>query len=154
MNVVIPMLGLTPHGGNRVLVGIANALVNAGHQCLVLTPNQPSSMPFKFSSQVEVRRVGPVITNKLARWMWFVVYLAWVLPGRDVVANHFVTAVAARIAQIAGRARVVYVVQDIEYRFYGGTLHAIAQALCNWTYQLPLLLPANPYLESELKDLG
>ncbi len=148
------MLGLTAHGGNRVLVAIANALVDAGHQCLVLTPKQPASMPFKFDPRVEVRQVGPAMANKPVRWMLFVIYLAWALPGRDVIANHFVTAVAARIAQLTGRTRVIYLVQDIEYRFYQGVLRSLAHALCNWTYRLPVLLPGNPYLENELRNLG
>ena len=75
MNLVIPMLGLTAHGGNRVLVAIANALVADGHHCCVLTPRQPSSMPFKFDARVEVRYIGPRVSNKPLRWMLFVLQL-------------------------------------------------------------------------------
>ena len=156
MNFVIPMLGLTAHGGNRVLVAMANVLVAGGHQCSVLTPQQslPSAMPFKFDARVEVRYAGPEISNKTLRWTVFALYLSWALRGRDIIANHFVTGVAARIAQLTSRARVIYLVQDIEFRFYGGMLRLVARWLCEWTYRLPLLLPSNSYLEDELRKLG
>lgn len=148
------MLGLTAHGGNRVLVAIANALVSAGHRCLVLTPRYPASMPYSFDSRVEICRVGPEVSAKPLRWALFVCYLALALRGKDVIANHFVTAVAARIAQLTSPARVVYLIQDIEYRFYSGLLRIVARWLCAWTYRLPALLPANAYLEAELRQQG
>ena len=154
MNLVIPMLGLTAHGGNRVLVAVANALVQSGHQCRVLAPGQVPAMPFKFDPRVEVEFAGPQVANKALRWLLFSAYLAVALRGRDVIANHFVTAVAARIAQLTSSARVVYLVQDIEYRFYRGILRSVARWLCLWSYRLPLLLPANGYLEKELQRHG
>lgn len=151
------MLGLTAHGGNRVLVALANALVQAGHSCTVLTPRQPTvmpAMPYAFDPRVQVRRVGIALVAKPLRWLLFSAYLAWALRGRDVIANHFLTAVAARLASFASDARVIYLVQDIEYRFYAGLTRALARALCLWTYRLPSVLPANPYLEDELRKHG
>lgn len=148
------MLGLTAHGGNRVLVGLANSVVAAGHGCCVLTPRCPASMPYRFDPRVKVRRIGPEVSNKFLRWALFACCLAIALRDRDVVANHFVTAMAARVAQLTSSARVVYLIQDIEYRFYEGGRRYLARWICEWTYRLPMLLPANAYLEGELLRHG
>lgn len=154
MNIWIPMLGLTPHGGNRVLVAIANALVAAGHQCTIVCPVHEANLPFVLDPRVNVRQIGFSTKNKVLRWIFFVVRVSFILRGRLVLANHFLTALAAQIADGRLSQRAIYLVQDVEFRFYPGLARLIAKILCKLTYRLPNLLPANSYLENELKKFG
>lgn len=154
MNIFIPMLGLTPHGGNRVLVAIANSLVNAGYQCTIVCPVHEPSLPFALDPRVCVHKIGPRIDNKVLRWLYFVAHSAISLRGKNVLANHFLTAFAAQLAGGRRSRRTVYLVQDIEYKFYPGVIRAVAEKVCRFTYVLPNLLPANRYLEKELRGFG
>lgn len=154
MNIWIPMLGLTPHGGNRVLVAIANALACAGHQCTIVCPVHEANLPFVLDSRVRVRQIGFRIESKILRWIFFIIQVPFALRGQLVLANHFLTALAAQLADGRRSHRTVYLVQDIEFRFYPGLIRLIAKQLCRLTYQLPNLLPANRYLEKELKNFG
>lgn len=154
MNIWIPMLGLTPHGGNRILVAIANALARSGHQCTILCPVHEANLPFALDSRVRVRQIGIKVKSKVLRWIFFVIQAPFVLRGKLVLANHFLTALAAQIADGRLSHRTIYLVQDIEYRFYPGLARLIAKQLCRLTYQLPNLLPANRYLEEELEKFG
>lgn len=154
MNIWIPMLGLTPHGGNRVLVAIANALVQAGHQCTIVCPVHEPNLPFVLDSRVSVKQIGVRIRNKVLRWVFFIIQATVVLRGKYVLANHFLTALSAQLADGLASRRTVYLVQDIEFKFYPGFIRSLAKWLCQLTYRLPNLLPANRYLENELKGFG
>jgi len=148
------MLGLTPHGGNRVLVAIANALVQAGYQCTIVCPVHEPNLPFALDSRVRVQQIGPRLGSKALRWIFFVAHAASFLRGKNILANHFLTALAAQLADGRRSHRTVYLVQDIEFKFYPGMIRALARQLCRFTYELPNLLPANRYLEKELKSFG
>lgn len=154
MRVLIPMLGLTAHGGNRVLVQVANEFARRGHDCEILAPRGSESFPFHVSERVKVTEVGPALPIKLLRWL---ILLASIPLRGDVdciVANHFLTAWVARWLELLGLRRVIYLVQDIEYRFYPRRLQWIARPMCRWTYRSRHVVPANGYLEAELRRHG
>ncbi|HEY2925813.1 MAG TPA: glycosyltransferase family 4 protein [Albitalea sp.] len=149
------MLGLTPHGGNRVLVQIANEFVRRGHTCRILTPRPTERFPFWLDPRVEIVSVGPTLTWKPLRWLAFLL----AIPGRSraadcLVVSHFLTALPARLMERFWRHSVVYIVQDIEYRFFRRPTRWLAQALCRWTWGARFVIPANEYLALELQRLG
>ncbi len=154
MKIVIPMLGLQRNGGNRVLVAIINALHAQGHECQILVPGGAGDCAFPLAPGVNIVAITPASGPRLLRWSLFILMAGIRMRHQRILANHFLTAVAARLAGIGSGARIAYVVQDIEYRFYPAPLSWLAGPVCRWTYRLPSLLPANPYLGGELQLLG
>ena len=155
MNVVIPILGLTTHGGNRVLIQIANELVRSGHECTIVTSWASADCPFSVDPRVAIERRGPRTAHKLLRWLYLLTILTWRMRGADaVLANHFLTAIPARLAVFAWKTRVLYLVQGIEYRAYAAPWSNITEGLCRRTWRTGTLIAANPYLDDELRRLG
>jgi glycosyltransferase involved in cell wall biosynthesis len=154
VKIVIPMLGLQRNGGNRVLVAIINALQKQGHECRIMVPGGADEPEFSLVPGMSIVAITPAAGPRWLRWLLFIAVAAIRMRNQKILANHFLTAVAARLAGIGSHARTAYLVQDIEYRFYPPPLSWLARPLCTWTYRLPALLPANQYLRGELERLG
>lgn len=154
MKVVIPALGLQRNGGNRVLMAVANALAERGIECEFIVPGNATRAGFALHHSIRITAISGSFSYKPLNWAAFFLAAVPRLRGKRVLANHFVTALAAGLARPFSDTRVAYLVQDIEYRFYRRPLSWLARLGCHLTYRLPHLLPANPYLEAELTRLG
>jgi glycosyltransferase involved in cell wall biosynthesis len=154
MRFTIPILGLTPHGGTRVLVEIANALVRRGFAVTVVAPNRPISMPYVLDPRVGVKLVGPALENKLLIWAAFLLMVPFHLARSTIIANHFLTVVPAWAASKLMGANYVFFVQGIEYKVYRGRLYRALKAVCEWTYRQGNVVAANSYLGGELGQYG
>lgn len=151
---VIPMLGLTPHGGNRVLVEIANELAQRGVPVAIVAPNRPISMPYRLDPRVDVRLLGPKLPGRILPWLFFLFRLPAVLAGKRVLANQFLTVPPSWVAATFFGASYLYFVQGIEHRVHQGLLSPLLRALSGWTYRRGNVVAANAYLEKELLAYG
>lgn len=149
MNITIPMLALTPHGGGRVLVEIANALARRGDMVKVIVSNYRGSMPFVFDERVQVKKIGPESSSKLLCLISFLMLSPFYLAGSNIIANHFLTVPPSWVAQALG-GKYIYLVQDIEHRFFTRPSQWPLRVLCNWTYRRGRLVAANAYLAGQL----
>lgn len=149
--IVIPALGLTSHGGVRVLVEIANRLVELGCDVTVLIPNRPATSPFVLDARVSIKKIGPLVESKIVAAALFLMISPIYLVNRNILANHFVTVFPAWLSTCVSRSKYFYFVQDIEYRFYKNGFFNVVRLLCEWTYRRGQLIAANSYLASELK---
>ncbi len=154
MKLTIPALGLQRNGGNRVLAAIANELARRGVACEFIVPGGGADAGFKLHPSISVTAITGPIRYKPLRWMAFFFASLPRLRGERILANHFVTALATLFARIGSDTRSVYLVQDMEHRFYPWPLSWLVRVLCRMTYRLPHLMPANPYLARELGTLG
>ena len=59
MKISIPTVGLTTHGGNRVLFQIANAAQTLGHQVTIYLPAGRNSHIFHIHDDVKIEEIGP-----------------------------------------------------------------------------------------------
>ncbi len=151
MNIKIPMLALTPHGGGRVLVEIANALARRGDLVTVIVSNYSGTMPFVFDERVAVRKIGPASSNKLICLLAFLLLSPFHMVRSNIIANHFLTVPPSWFAQLFG-SRYIYLVQDIEQRFFTKPGLWPLRVLCRWTYRRGRLVAANAYLAGQLKS--
>lgn len=154
MKLTIPALGLQRNGGNRVLTAIANELAQRGVACEFIVPGGCADPGFKLHPSIRITVITRPIRSKPLRWSAFFLASLPRLRGKRVLANHFVTALATLLARPGSDTRSVYLIQDMEYRFYPWPLSWLVRILCHLTYRLPHLLPANPYLAEELDRLG
>jgi glycosyltransferase involved in cell wall biosynthesis len=150
MNIKIPILALTPHGGGRVLVQIANNLAERGFNVSVITSNYPGNMPFIFDGSVNVRRIGPNSSSKSICSLFFLLLAPFYMTNSIIIANYFLTVIPSWIASCFLNSQYLYLVQDIEYRFFPKKSHWLLRAICKWTYRRGHLVAANSYLSSEL----
>lgn len=143
------MLALTPHGGGRVLVEMANALARRGDRVKVIVSNYRGSMPFVFDERVQIKKIGPVSSSKLVCLVAFLLLSPFHMAGANIIANHFLTVPPSWCAQLLG-ARYIYLVQDIEHRFFTRPGQWPLRILCRWTYRRGRLVAANDYLAQQL----
>jgi len=148
--IVIPTPGLTSHGGVRILVDIANKLVDRGCDVTIYVPNRPTTMPYILNDRVVVKKIGVYTENRICAGVIFLISLPWHLVRCNILANQFSTVFPAWFAARVLRAKYVYFVQDIEYRFYKGRFYGVIKFLCEWTYRRGHMIAANSYLASEL----
>jgi glycosyltransferase involved in cell wall biosynthesis len=151
MNITIPALALTAHGGGRVLVQIANHLVGRGFNVSVITSGYPGKMPFIFDKRINVIRIGPSSNSKIICSFFFLLLAPFYLGNSLIIANYFLTVIPSWIADRFFKARYVYLVQDIEYRFFHKKIYWPLRAICRWTYRRGNIISANSYLTSELR---
>lgn len=152
MNIKIPILALTPHGGGRVLVEIANALVQKGWNVTVITSKYFGTMPFIFDEHVIVKKIGPASSNKLICLLSFLLLAPFYLIRSKIIANHFLTVIPSWISATFFGSQYLYLVQDIEHRFFYKKLLWPLKVICKWTYRRGRLVAANSYLSSELNQ--
>ena len=150
--IIIPILGLTAHGGNRIIVEVANKLVEAGIDVTFVTPNRDVSMPFILDPRIEIKKTGPRVSSKSLAWLFFLILSPFFMIHSKILANHFLTVLPSWLASIFFGAEYVCLVQDIEFRFYKGKFLDIPRRICEWTYRRGRLVAANDYLAAELKD--
>ena len=149
--IIIPTLGLTAHGGVRVLVEVANRLVSRECDVTIIIPNRPTVSPFVLDNRVVVKKIGPLTNSKYIAGLYILLISPIYLVNRHVLANHFVTVFPAWLSTCISRSKYFYFVQDIEYRFYKGGFFGFIKILCEWTYRRGRLIAANSYLASELE---
>lgn len=149
--VIIPVLGLTAHGGNRIIVEVANKLVESGHDVTFVTPNRHVSMPFILDPRIKVKKTGPLVRSKILAWLFFLILSPFFMIRSNILANHFLTVLPSWLASVFLGSEYVCLVQDIEFRFYKGKFLDFPRRICEWTYRRGRLVAANDYLAAELK---
>jgi glycosyltransferase involved in cell wall biosynthesis len=154
MNVKIPILALTPHGGARVLVAIANSMVEQGWDVTVVTSNYAASMPFTFDAKVKVKKVGWHSNNKALSLLGFLLLAPFYMVRSKIVANHFLTVLPSWIATVLFGSRYIYLVQGVEHRFFLRKLQWPLRTICKWTYRRGRMVAANTYLAAELSKFN
>lgn len=150
MNIKIPILALTPHGGARVLVAIANSLVEQGWDVTVVTSNYIASMPFAFDARVRIQYIGWRSRSKALALMSFLLAAPFYLSRSKIIANHFLTVVPSWIAAVLFGSHYIYLVQGVEHKFFIKKIQWPLRAVCKWTYRRGRLVAANSYLATEL----
>jgi glycosyltransferase involved in cell wall biosynthesis len=150
MNIQIPVLAMTAHGGGRVLVEVANYLVDKGNEVSIITSKYSEKMPFIFDERIKVVKIGPNSKNKSFCALSYMVLSPFYMRKSLILANHFLTVIPSWLA-ILMSSRYVYLVQDIEERFFTKPSQWLFRALCRWTYKQGRIISANAYLTSQLK---
>lgn len=152
MKVAIPILGLTSHGGIRVLVGIANELARRNHQVEIFIPAGRNFHFYTLHPKIKIKEIGSGVGPKRLSYIIFLFLVFFHLKGRLVLANYFLTVLPTFISNRVYGTRYVYFVQDIEYRFFTGFLKFIFRFICHWTYKKGNIVTANSYLYHQISS--
>lgn len=154
LNVVFPMLSISNHGGVRILLHIANSITNKGGTTKIICPKGTCDTRYYISDKVNVIEVGPLISNKICRWLYFSLLFPFYVKNNDTVfANFFVTFYASLLARLFNKKiKIIYFIQDIEYEFFSGLLKKITKKLCefSYVYKNAEVIAANKYLYEQI----
>jgi glycosyltransferase involved in cell wall biosynthesis len=152
VRVVVPSLSVSWHGGIRVLLQIANHLVDEGHQVDLFISRGRFNSPFQVDRRVAVRHVGIKTRWKYLDYTVFLLLLPFAVPRRSILlATFFVTYFPVRIAAFLRRAPHVYFVQDIESK-YRGPIGSLLNLFCRLSYHDNNIIAANEYLRRRLRE--
>lgn len=153
--VFIPVLGLTNHGGLRVLCQIANMLVTKGYEVSFLLPKGRLNHVFNLDPRVGLRQIGFSFNSKILDWIFFCMVAPFYMKNAIVVANFFVTFYPSLLAKLLWKnVKIIYFIQDVEYLFIRGFSRYVAKFLCELTYNSKhaITVAANPYLYGKLSE--
>jgi len=114
MKIHFPLMGFNLSGGVRVIINLANGLVNLGHEVRITVPAFRAEPPFPVDERVEVVVLGKE-TDSRVRYAALLVKLAarW---GDIIVATGFKTPYLIRLSirTNASAAITIYLVQSYE----------------------------------------
>lgn len=153
-NLFIPMLSIGPHGGNRVLLEIANSMSKQGLSVTILTSKIDNNMVYDIDDDIDVVEMFPRVPFKYLRWFLFL-SVAWIFMRKGkVLANHFLTAYPSKLSQLIFKTDFIYFIQDIEFEFYKKyrVFGSVLKLLCIFTYRFGNIISANPYLTNRLSE--
>lgn len=153
IEIEIPIIALSPHGGTRVLVEFANFAAAAGHSVRISLPRGRIGKSYEIHPMVEVSEFSFRTGLKVLDYAIFLAVLPFILRGKVVVANFFVTYFPVAFAQLVFRRRFVYFVQDIESK-YKSICGRILNILCEITYRSQRIVTANAYLGRMIRLRG
>ena len=115
MKIHFPLTGFNLSGGIRVILRIANGLVDRGHQVRITVPAYRSSPPFAVDPRVEVQVLGDSCTTTRLAYSGLLIGEAatW---GDILVATNFKTPYLLRrsVHKNRSRAKILYLVQGYE----------------------------------------
>lgn len=154
MNIIIPMLALTPHGGNRVLIQIANFLCEKGHEVTLITTTKNQS-PFVISDKVNVNVIFNRYKNKHIRFLMFILFCPIYFRCDIVISNHFLTYFPAQLSTFFFRSKNLFFVQGVEsecFDSYSRPLKYLLRGLNELAFKSKYLITANPYLSRRVRQ--
>lgn len=140
VKLAIIALDLSRTGGTRVLVEIANGLVNRGYQVTFLVPSGTECG--QFETQAHVIAVGPRWISRLGQASNFVssLFLCRGWSDADVaLATYYPTALSVWFGtRFRRHCRGCYFIQGYEPLFAQGRLAAVKRLIARCTYKLSL----------------
>jgi glycosyltransferase involved in cell wall biosynthesis len=148
MKLTIPLLGLTSHGGNRVLIAVANELARREHDVELLIPRGRNENFYTLYPGITVKEIGFKIRPKRISYIVFLFLSFFHFKDRIVLANYFLTVIPCYLSSQIYKTKYIYFVQDIEYRFFSGFLKTFFKYICEWTFRKGNIVTANTYLYS------
>ncbi|WP_133152090.1 hypothetical protein, partial [Vibrio lentus] len=116
--ILIPLIGLTPHGGNRVILQLANHLSN-DFSVVLHTPYVDQKQPFNISPNVKIITHNGFPNNKFIRALFFVLLFPFIVSkknARGFVVNHFLTVLPGLVLKYIFRKKVIFLIQGLEYK--------------------------------------
>lgn len=153
IDIEIPLIALSQHGGVRVLVEFANFAAAAGYSVRISIPKGRVGKKYDLHPNVEIFEADISFKSKYLTYFTYLAALPFILEGKSVIANFFVTFFPALLGNILFRKSFLYFVQDIESK-YNGPLGKILNAFCEMSYRSSKIVAANSYLAKEIRSRG
>ena len=155
MHITIPMLAITPHGGNRVLIELANYLAGQGHEVTLLSTSKNNST-FVLNYNVKLKVIFGFVKNKHIRFLFFILFSHFFMKNGIVIANHFLTAYSAKMSQVLFKTKSVFFVQGIEsecFDDYSRFISFLMKKINRYAFNFGNVISANPFLSLKLKEM-
>jgi len=155
MNITIPILAITPHGGNRVLVELANYLTEQGHEVTLLSTSENNS-PFIMNDNVKLKVIFGFLKNKHVKFLLFIFFSHLFMKDGTIIANHFLTAYSAKLSRFFFKTKSVFFVQGIEsecFDDYPKFISFFMRIINKNAFNFGNVISANPFLSLKLKEM-
>jgi glycosyltransferase involved in cell wall biosynthesis len=122
--IIFPLIGLTPHGGNRVIAQISNGLAEFYNVKLV-TPIISNNFSYEIDKKVSIELIESLFKNKILVWVYFVFTFPFKHARRNVdlyVVTHFLTIISGLILKFIFKKKVVFLCQGVEHNAFKGKI--------------------------------
>lgn len=143
------MLSLKQHGGTRILVEIAN-LLSDRYSVSIIIPEGAHKSTYQVRSIVQIVEIPSFFKGYLNQF-FFILKLIFLMRKYDlIIVGLWVFLYPTICAKIFSKLPYLYVVQDIESKFYKSNFLNFLALL---TYKSNKVVPCNEYLKIELKKM-
>ncbi|HEV2674609.1 MAG TPA: glycosyltransferase family 4 protein [Aliidongia sp.] len=149
IDIEIPVIALSQHGGTRILVEFANYAATAGYSVRISLPKGRIGKKYEFHPDLDISEIRFPLDNKYLNYFLFLILAPFFMRGRVLIANFFVTLFPVLLTKHIFGKNYLYFVQDIESK-YSGIFGKVLNALCEWSYRSRFIVAANTYLAKEL----
>lgn len=157
MKLIIPMLGITPHGGNRVLIDIANYLADKKNINVVILSSTKNMTTFDISKKVSIKVIFGSLKNKYIRILCFLLCAPFFCKRSLILSNHFLTFFPSQIAEKFLSSKNLFFVQGVEGECligYPWIISFLMRKLNILSFKVGRLVPANTFLAQKVSVYG
>jgi len=151
--ITFPLLALSLHGGNRVLIELANQLANSNYDVEIIIPKGNYFTSYEINKNIRIIEAGVDLKIRKLNYIFFLFYFIFRLPRKFIIANYFLTVPAAYFASRFLGGKYIFIVQDLEYLFFKQPFRFFFKKIFKWCIDKGQLISANPYLTQQIKSL-
>lgn len=150
IKVTFPLFSIRHQGGVRVIIYLANYLVNKGWKVDFIAPKDRFSPHYPISEGVKVILTPKVgWAGPLSHFLALFYLFLWIPKSDLIIANFFPTFYPSYLRSRLGYGRLLYLIQDYEPRFCKFPLSLLA----SFSYKLKSSqVVVSSWLRSQLRD--
>ena len=128
-SITIPMFSVKHHGGTRIIIQLANSLVEKGHKVTIIVPKDKYNPIYPVNKKVIIKFVSKVGNNNIFYIKTLIEFIFKIPKSDFILANFFPTLYSSFLAEKMGKGKTIYFVQDSEEVFFTGS------GFINWFFR-------------------
>lgn len=154
--IYIPMLSITPHGGNRVLLKIASYLASSDFDVTIVSTSK-NKTKYELSELVNIKVIFGNIKNKYIRFVLFLICCPFYMKKGGIISNHFLTFYPSYFAQCFFKSKNIFFIQGIEaecFNEYPRIIQFILKKINYFAFKIADNVSANKFLTKRVEKYG
>ena len=108
------MFSVKHHGGTRVLLQLANSLVERGHSVTILTPEDKYAPIYSVNKRIKIKFTSKIGNNKFFYLKTLLEFIFKIPKSDFILANFFPTLYPSFLAEKLGKGKTIYFPQGME----------------------------------------
>jgi len=154
-SITIPMFSVKHHGGTRILLQLANSLVEKGHNVIILTPEDKYAPIYPVDKRIQIKFTSRVGEEKIFYFKTLIEFIFKIPKVDFILANFFPTFYPSLLAEKIGKGKLIYFPQGIgeTYPSFKGIASLFIKTIetFSFKFKVPIVTTSQYQRESVLK---
>ena len=117
-SIAIPMFSVKHHGGTRIILQLANSLVEKGHKVTIIVPRDKYNPIYPIDKRVIIKFTSKIGNNNIFYLKTLIEFIFKIPKSDFILANFFPTLYSSFLAEKIGKGKTIYFIQDSEEVFF------------------------------------